>query len=125
MTLPPPRNLFADLPADRSREHVQALLETGLERGLERGREPGRVRLERIVSFGQATPAGEWYDQDADEWVALLQGGAGLLCEGEAEPRVLAPGDWVLIPAHTRHRVAWTAPDGPTVWLALHVPPER
>jgi cupin 2 domain-containing protein len=113
MTLPPPRNLFADLPASRAREAFEALLETP------------HLRLERIVSFGQATPAGEWYEQDADEWVALLQGGAGLLCEGEAEPRVLAPGDWVLIPAHTRHRVAWTAPDGPTVWLALHVPPER
>lgn len=102
------RNLFADLPADAGRETFETLLER-----------PG-VRLERIVSRGQATPPDEWSDQDADEWVALLAGAAALRFEGEA-PRTLAPGDWVFIPAHRRHRVDWTAPDQPTVWLALHV----
>jgi cupin 2 domain-containing protein len=34
---------------------------------------PG-VRLERIVSTGQTTPDGDWYDQTADEWVVLLRG---------------------------------------------------
>jgi len=78
------------------------------------------VRLVRIVSTGQASPEGEWYDQPDWEWVALLKGAAGLRIEGEAEVRALAPGDFVHIPAHTRHRVEWTAADEPTVWLALH-----
>ena len=55
--------------------------------------------------------------------MALLSGGAGLRFEDEAEPRVLAPGDYLLIPAHRRHRVEWTDPETPTVWLALHYEP--
>ena len=78
------------------------------------------MRLERIVSHGQATPPGEWFDRDRDDWVVLLRGGAGLLFEGESESQVLRPGDYLLIPAHARHRVEWTASDEPTVWLALH-----
>ena len=102
-------NLFAPLPAERERESVEALLSR-----------PG-VRLERIVSFGQATPAGQWYDQPHDEWVILLAGRAELSIEGERERRVLAPGDFLLLPAHLRHRVAATAGGEATVWLALHL----
>jgi len=80
----------------------------------------GRFRLVRIVSSGQATPPGQWYDQDDHEWVVVLAGRAGLLIEGEPGPRVLGPGDWLLLPAHCRHRVEWTAAGTPTVWLALH-----
>ena len=76
-------------------------------------------RLERIVSAGHSTPPGQWYDQDSDEWVVLLRGSAGLLFEGEAQARVLQPGDYMLIPAHRRHRVEWTAAEEETVWLAL------
>lgn len=103
-------NLFAGLPA-------AALAEERFEALLER---PG-VRVERIVSTGQGTPAGDWYDQPGDEWVVLLRGGADLLVEGETAPRALAPGDWVFLPAHCRHRVERTDPDGLTVWLALHM----
>ncbi|HWL46717.1 MAG TPA: cupin domain-containing protein [Sphingomonadaceae bacterium] len=80
------------------------------------------VRIERIVSWGQATPVATPFDQDHDEWVVLLAGEAGLSIEGEAECR-LVPGGYVLIPAHRRHRVTWTAADRPTVWLAIHFPP--
>ena len=80
-------------------------------------------RLERIVSTGHVTPPGEWYDQDASEWVIVLGGRAGLRFEDEPEPRVLQPGDHVLIEPHRRHRVEWTDPDEPTVWLALHYGP--
>ena len=100
--------LFDDLPKQLAEEHVRIVLEA-----------PG-LRLERIVSTGQATPAGQWYDQPQPEWVVLLTGSARLLIAGEAEPRRLAPGDWLLIPAHVRHRVEWTDPDRRTVWLALH-----
>jgi cupin 2 domain-containing protein len=78
------------------------------------------ARIERIVSTGQASPAGFWYDQDWAEWVVVLTGSAGLVIEGEATPRILAPGDWVEIPPHVRHRVEWTDADEPTVWLAVH-----
>jgi cupin 2 domain-containing protein len=78
------------------------------------------LKLERVVSTGQATPPGQWYDQDRDEWVVLLSGSAGLLFDGEREIRVMQPGDYLLVPAHTRHRVEWTATGAETVWLALH-----
>jgi len=78
------------------------------------------LRIERIVSTGQATPEGEWYDQEGDEWVLLVAGAARLLIAGEAEERELRPGDWLLLPAHCRHRVIWTESDPPTVWLAIH-----
>ena len=78
------------------------------------------LRIERIVSTGQATPAGEWLDQDRDEWVVVLRGEAALRFEDEASERVMKPGDWVLIPARRRHRVTRTAAAEPTVWLAVH-----
>jgi cupin 2 domain-containing protein len=83
---------------------------------------PGLV-VERIVSHGQATPAGQWYDQDSDEWVVLLRGAARLRIEGRDEELSLRPGDYILLPAHLRHRVEWTDPEHSSVWLAIHVRP--
>ena len=76
--------------------------------------------IERIVSNGHVTPAGQWYDQTEDEWVILLQGQATLLFEKTQRLVRLTPGDYLLIPAHTRHRVEWTLPDFNTIWLAVH-----
>ncbi len=101
-------NLFSGIPEDFKDEVVQTLLKTD------------HFRLERIISSGQATPAGQWYDQETDEWVILLKGGAGLLFEGEGEVRVLRAGDYVHIPAHMRHRVEWTEVGEKTVWMAIH-----
>jgi len=78
---------------------------------------PG-VRVERIVSRGHASPPDFWYDQREHEFVLLVQGAARLIIEGTGE-RALAPGDWLVIPAHVRHRVTWTAADQDTVWLAV------
>lgn len=102
-------NLFAGIPASLPAERFDTLLQAGT------------CRLERIVSIGHATPAGEWYDQDWDEWVVLLQGRAGLRFAGEDAARILAPGDYLWIPAHRRHRVEWTSENPPAVWLALHL----
>jgi cupin 2 domain-containing protein len=78
----------------------------------------GPVRIERIVSHGQASPEGFWYDQAQAEWVMVVQGAARLaFADGEV---ALAAGDWLTIPAHCRHRVAWTDNTQPTLWLALH-----
>lgn len=88
---------------------------------------PG-ARVERIVSTGQVTPAGEWYDQARDEFVLLASGAARLRIDGEDRDRELGPGDWLVLPAHCRHRVTWTQSDPPTIWLAVHydaAPPPR
>jgi cupin 2 domain-containing protein len=101
-------NIFAKLPQSVSEEVFHEIIHGE------------RFRLERIVSFGQATPSGQWYDQEQNEWVVLLSGAAGLRFEEEESLRVLHPGDFVNIPAHTRHRVEWTDEKQHTVWLALH-----
>lgn len=75
------------------------------------------TRVERIVSRGQASPEGFWYDQDEGEYVLVVAGAAVL--EFETSQVTLRAGDWVDIPAHVRHRVAWTDPNRDTVWLAV------
>lgn len=80
----------------------------------------GSFRLERIISRGHTTPEGEWFDQNRDEWVVLLKGGAVLNIEGKDDTLEMKPGDYIHIPAHIRHRVEWTDPEKETVWLALH-----
>lgn len=100
-------NLF-DLPAGTPADE---LFET-----IARGR---NVRVERIVSHGHASPAGFWYDQEQAEFVVLLCGGARLEFEDREGSIELRPGDYLTIAAHRRHRVEWTAPDEPTIWLAV------
>ena len=101
-------SLFANLPPGVAGEQVVELLSR-----------PG-VKIERIVSSGQASPPGFWYDQPHGEWVVVLSGEARLRFEDEPQPRTLGPGDFVDIAAHRRHRVEWTRPGEPTVWLAVH-----
>ncbi len=108
----PVQNLLADLPAALDAEAVTDLLTVS------------GVRLERIVSRGQTTPEGDWYDQEEGEWVMVVTGAARLAIEGEAEERPLGPGDHLYLSPHCRHRVTWTDPDQPTVWLALFLPPQ-
>ena len=98
-------NLFADLPARLPDDLIVTLLEAA------------DVCIERIVSHGHASPEGFWYDQDRHEWVVVLKGAARLRFEdGTVE---MKPGDFVNIPAHMKHRVEWTTPDEPTIWLAV------
>ncbi len=76
------------------------------------------IRIERIISNGQTTPADEWYDQDSDEWVVLIQGETVLEYENGEKHRLIA-GDHLLIPAHVRHRVVFTSEEPPCIWLAV------
>lgn len=101
-------NLFCNIPASLPEEVFDTLVQARA------------ARLERIVSNGQASPEGFWYEQPEHEWVLLLSGHAGLKFEGENDVLVMRPGDYVNIPAGTRHRVEWTTQREPTVWLALH-----
>ena len=106
-------NLFANLPIDFSTEVTESLLNSPV------------VRIERIVSQGQSSADGDWYDQEENEWVVVLQGKAQLRFEDDNQLLDLKPGDYLNIPAHRRHRVEWTASDQPTVWLAIFYPAER
>jgi cupin 2 domain-containing protein len=100
-------NLLADLGAGPG-EAFATLLER-----------PG-LKIERIVSHGACSPPGFWYDEPRAEWVAVLAGRARLRFADEAAPREMAAGDSMLIAPHRRHRVDWTDPEEPTVWLAVH-----
>ena len=102
------RNLFQGLHDRTEHESLVDLL-----------KRPG-VRIERIVSTGQASPPGFWYDQAHGEWVAVLAGEARLRFEDEPAARTLRAGDFVDIAENRRHRVEWTRPGEPTVWLAVH-----
>ena len=104
-------NLLSGLPKSLREEQFDTLLAR-----------PG-VRIERIVSTGQASPVGFWYDQAETEWVCVVAGSAAVLIHGDLEPRILAAGDWLEIPAHVRHRVEWTDARHPTVWLSVHISP--
>ncbi len=100
-------NLFADLPDTLPEELIEVLANNR------------HVRIERIVSTGHASPEGCWYDQEQTEWVVVLKGEAKLVFEGDEAAITMRPGDHVVIPAHRKHRVEWTTPDEPTVWLAV------
>ena len=102
------KNIFADIPDVIPEEIFETIIEKE------------SFRLERIVSDGQLTAEDEWYDEDENEWFILLKGSAGLLLEGDREPLVLKPGDYLNLPAHRKHKVVWTDADEKTVWLALH-----
>ena len=113
-------NLFADLLSPKGTSSG-ARSTAKNEQFSELLKRPG-LRIERIVSTGQCSPEGFWYDQPDSEWVLLLQGAARLRFADEPEARELAPGDFIDIAAHRRHRVEWTPPGELTIWLAIHYP---
>ena len=80
----------------------------------------GGCRIERILSMGQVSPPGYWYDQPLDEWVIVLSGRGRLRFEQGDRMVEMGAGDYLHIPAHTRHRVEWTDPEQQTLWLAVH-----
>ena len=98
-------NLFVHLPQHLPDELFTTLLDAA------------NVRIERIVSHGHASPEGFWYDQDQHEWVMVLKGAARLRFEDDTIE--MKPGDFIDIPGHKKHRVEWTTPDEPTLWLAV------
>lgn len=103
-----PANIFRELAHSQDGESIETIFDAE------------NIHVERIVSTGQSTPAGEWYDQTFDEWILLLTGAAQLRFEDSAEAIDLKPGDYLNIPAHRRHRVEHTASSESTIWLAIH-----
>jgi len=99
------KNIFDDLPQHLPKEVVQTLIRAA------------DVRIERIISHGHASAPDFWYDLPQHEWVIVLKGAARLQFEDSmVEMKV---GDFVNIPAFKKHRVDWTTPDEPTVWLGV------
>jgi cupin 2 domain-containing protein len=100
-------NLFDQQPTSQKTEQFISIL-----------RRPG-FNLEYIVSHGQASEPGSWYDQDDAEWVLLIRGHAVLEFNNQKSCELRA-GDHLLIPARCKHRVNSCSDDA--VWLALHFP---
>lgn len=100
-------NLYQNIPAALPAEITDCLLQSG------------SLRIERILSRGQCSPPGFWYDQEQSEWVLLIQGAARLGFCDPARSVVLTPGSYINIPAHVAHRVEWTCPDQESIWLAV------
>jgi len=100
-------NIFSNIQDNIAKEVVDNILTSD------------NIKIERIVSKGQASPDGFWYDQDKNEWVILLQGSAGLQFYGEKDVVVLKSGSYINIKAHKKHRVKWTAKDKKTIWLTI------
>jgi cupin 2 domain-containing protein len=101
------QNIFQDIPDSLPEEFFETLANAG------------QTQIKRIVSKGHTT---SWYDQDQDEFAIVLKGGARLEFE-DGRVEELRPGDWLIIPAHEKHRVAWTPVDVETIWLAVHFLP--
>ncbi|NEO84152.1 MAG: cupin domain-containing protein [Spirulina sp. SIO3F2] len=100
-------NIFASIPSEMNDEIFEVIAQNSV------------VKIERIISYGHRSPASGWYDQIQHEWVMVVQGTAILEFEGD-EAVTLQAGDYLNIPAHTKHKVTWTTPDMETIWLAIH-----
>ncbi len=101
------KNLFDAIPEKLHAEIFDTLLESD------------SVKIERIISKGHKSPDAGWYDQDKHEWVMIVKGEAIMQFHDDSTVSMKA-GDYINIPAHTKHRVKWTDPDMETLWLAVH-----
>ena len=100
------KNIFQNIPSDLREEVFETLLQSK------------NIRIERIISYGQSSPEQGWYNQEEHEWVLLLEGEALLAFEDGNEVHLHA-GEYVNIPAHTKHKVVWTKEKTETLWLAV------
>ena len=100
-------NIFEAIPEDLTDERFEPLVESG------------SVRIERIISKGHTSPQSGWYEQQQNEWVMVLRGEA-VLAFSDGKTVTLKDGDFVNIPARSKHKVEWTSPDVETIWLAVH-----
>ena len=99
-------NLLKETPNNLPQEMFETLLDNNF------------VKIERIVSKGHTSPESGWYDQEQHEWVLLIQG-AAIITYYDGKEINLGKGDYLNIPAHTKHKVSWTDPSCETIWLAI------
>ncbi len=101
------KNIFESIPDHLDEEIVEVLVQSD------------QVKIERIISKGHRSPESGWYDQERNEWVIMLKGGAIISFKNEEEINLMA-GSHLNIPAHKKHKVRWTNPATETIWLAIH-----
>ena len=101
------QNIFSNIPRNLEKELFESLIKHDA------------VMIERIISKGQKSPQSGWHDQEKNEWVMVLKGKAVLSFEDQSSIQ-LNEGDFINIPSHKKHKVAWTDPDNETIWLAVH-----
>jgi len=107
------KNIFENIPKQLSQEIFEnIILQDGSSGTI-------GMKIERIISKGHSTPKSKWYNQEDNEWVIVLKGEA-ILSFKDSDDVKLESGDYINIPAHTKHRVSWTTPDQETIWLAIH-----
>lgn len=102
-------NIFSNIPEEIPDELFHTLLSKK------------QIKIERIVSKGHTSETHNWYDQIQDEWIIVLEGQAILQFELPSSCVKLKKGDYLLIPAHKKHRVHWTDPNQNTIWLAIYI----
>lgn len=102
------RNIFAQIPPVFNDEIFEVIQETS------------RLKIERILTAGQVTPAGQWLCQHRHEWVILLNGEARLCFKKDLQMLDMRAGDYIHIAPGIEHRVEWTHPDQECIWLAVH-----
>lgn len=102
-----PGNLFDAMPLALPTEITECLVSSAA------------IRIERIISQGQHSEPGFWYDQPDNEWVLLLQGAAVVRFEQDNQRVPLLPGSYLNIAAHQRHRLESTSATETTIWLAV------
>ena len=101
------KNIFESIPENLDEEIFELIVQSE------------EIRIERIISKGQSSPESGWHDEEKNEWVVVLKGGAVISFE-DGEELNLRVGSHINIPAHRRHKVSWTDPGTETIWLAVH-----
>jgi cupin 2 domain-containing protein len=99
-------NIFESIPRNIDAELFEDILKSP------------NVKIERIISKGQSSPEAGWYDQEENEWVIVIEGKAVLEFE-KGGSITLNKGNYLNIPAHSKHKVSWTDPNQATIWLAI------
>lgn len=102
-----PENIFSAVPVDLEKEVFDVLVSSDA------------VTIERIISKGHRSPENGWYDQEKNEWVLVLRGGAELTFPDQTTVR-LKEGDFINLSSHQKHKVSWTDPNKETFWLTVH-----
>lgn len=100
------KNIFSKIEKNISKEIFESIIKSE------------NIKIERIISKGQTTPNGEWYNQEENEFVLLIKGEAELIFENEEKVN-MKKGDYIIIPAHKKHRVEKTSETEETIWLAV------
>ena len=101
------KNIFAEIPDTLPEEIFEKIIE---------GKE---FFVERIISDGHTSPPNFLYDQETNEFVMLMSGSAKISYD-DGNSFSLSAGDYLIIPAHQKHRVEETDKTQKTIWLTIH-----